>query len=103
MELDVLRGAVNLIRKYRPVLYVENDREEHRQGIFDWIASEGYECWQHFPPLFCEDNYLENKETYLASRSSANVFAFHKESHWKKFDSQDFELHSPELKVKIIH
>lgn len=58
MEEDVIRGGLNLIRKYHPLLYVENDRPDKSRDLVALIMAQGYRLWWHIPPLFREDNYF---------------------------------------------
>lgn len=60
-EGDVLLGAKRTIEKYKPVLYIENDREE-KDELCRLVESLGYEWQWHYSPLFREDNYLQSKE-----------------------------------------
>lgn len=62
MEREVLAGAQETITKCRPVLYVENDREQHSAGLIDDIKQLGYRLWWHRPPLYVEDNFKRNTE-----------------------------------------
>src|SRR5690348_8993140 len=39
MELEVLKGAKETIEKYKPLLYVENDRPDKSQALIEYIWS----------------------------------------------------------------
>ncbi len=71
MELDVLRGAENTIRKYRPVIYTEADREDKNPALFSYLRSHGYRLYEHNPPLYNPNNYFHNP---------VNVFAWDDET-----------------------
>jgi FkbM family methyltransferase len=60
MEEDVLAGARDAIREWRPVLYVENDRPQKSSALIAAIHALGYRAWWHIPPLFNPDNYFGN-------------------------------------------
>jgi FkbM family methyltransferase len=62
MEREVLAGACQTIAKHRPVLYVENDREQHSAGLIDDLRQFGYRMWWHRPPLFESENFKRNAE-----------------------------------------
>ena len=62
MELQVLRGAEGTIRKYRPVLYTEADREDKNAVLFDYLRALDYRLYWHEPPLYNPDNYFHNPE-----------------------------------------
>jgi FkbM family methyltransferase len=57
MEREVLAGGVEMIAKCRPVLYVENDRDQHKAGLIDDLKQFGYRLWWHNPPLYIPTNY----------------------------------------------
>jgi FkbM family methyltransferase len=56
MEAQVLKGAKATIEKFKPLLYVENDRLDKSAALIDLIRSYGYEMYWHTPPLFNPDN-----------------------------------------------
>ena len=58
MEYDVLVGAQNLIRKTRPILYLEDDRERQRAGLHRLVHDLGYRMYRHMPPYLTGDPLL---------------------------------------------
>lgn len=86
MELQALEGAKELINKHKPVLYVENDRENKSKALIEYIKSLDYEIYHHNAPLFNPNNFFENKNNVFASQEnnieiqivSGNVFCYHK-------------------------
>ncbi len=87
MERDVLLGAEDNIRKFKPHLYVENDRADKSEGLISFLHSLGYVVYDHQAPLFNPNNYYDNREnvfvtkvdTGLAQVVSGNVFCHHKD------------------------
>ena len=73
MEIDALSGARRLIARHRPLLYVENDREENCQRLLRLIARLGYTPWWHLPPLFNPENYAGNRKNVFGRIVSANL------------------------------
>jgi FkbM family methyltransferase len=57
-ETEVLEGATETILKYRPVLYIEDDRIENRSKLRKKISDLGYTYEMHQPPLYRSDNFL---------------------------------------------
>jgi FkbM family methyltransferase len=55
MECDVLDGAAKTIARLRPLLWVENDREQHSQALIGKIMGMGYRLWWCPTPLFNPD------------------------------------------------
>ena len=73
MEQEVLAGAAKLIARYRPVLYVENDRLDQSPGLIGFIMSLGYRLFWHCPPLFNPDNFAGCGEDIFPGIVSANM------------------------------
>jgi FkbM family methyltransferase len=72
-EAQVLRGAVETIAKFRPVLYVENDRPALQQELISLIASLGYRQYWHLPPLFSPQNFNGCTEDIFGEVVSVNM------------------------------
>jgi FkbM family methyltransferase len=62
-ELEVLKGAIELIKRDKPILYVEDDRPHNSYGLRRFIREElGYWIEEHKPTLFRSDNFFGKKE-----------------------------------------
>ncbi len=72
-EADVLRGAEGLIRKCRPLIYIENDRAAHQQEIISLIAGMDYRLFWHIAPLFSADNVNGVAENVFGQVASINM------------------------------
>ena len=92
MELHVLKGAVNTIDKFKPILYVENDREEQSSALIQFIYGLGYESYWHKPPLFRENNYFNNHENVFPGFFSTNMICLHPSQNISIDDLIDVEL-----------
>ena len=46
-----------MVRRHRPVLYVENDRLEKQRALISQIDALGYRMYWHTPPLADAPNY----------------------------------------------
>jgi FkbM family methyltransferase len=79
MEPDVLRGAESTIRKCRPILYVENDRDETRDALFAVLREYGYRAWRHEPLLFNPDNHDKNADNVFGAIASENLLCVHRD------------------------
>ena len=73
MELAVLKGAVQTIAKYMPVLYVENDRKEQSPKLLAHIFSAGYRAYWHLAPLYNPKNFEGNQDNAFANTVSLNL------------------------------
>jgi len=96
MEADVLRGSEQLLKKFKPVLYVENDRIEKSEALNELIAGFGYRMFWHLPPLFNPNNFFSNNENSYPNVVSVNMLCLHRDSDLRVKDFQevvDFAFH----------
>lgn len=77
MEINVIKGAQRLIEKFKPFLYVENDRPESSEELMRLIQSMGYRMYWHTPMHFNSDNFYGERENVFASMASWNMFCAH--------------------------
>jgi FkbM family methyltransferase len=73
MEAEALRGARKTIAKYRPVMYVENDRREKSAALIRLLTDWGYACWWHVPALYNPRNYFGETENVFGNIVSVNM------------------------------
>jgi FkbM family methyltransferase len=79
MECEVLEGARETIMRLRPILYVENDREENSHRLIALIQSYGYKLWWHLPPLYNPENFRGDKENLFGNILSVNMLCLPQE------------------------
>jgi FkbM family methyltransferase len=79
-EAQVLRGAAGTIARFRPLLYVENDRVAHQQEVISLIAGMGYRLYWHTPPLYRPDNFNGFPEDVFGRVVSVNMLCVPAES-----------------------
>ena len=79
MEGDVLRGGLRLIAKFKPHLYIENDRVDQSEALMRLLDSLGYRLYWHAPALFEPDNYYQDEENIFPNIYSFNMLAVHRE------------------------
>ena len=77
MELQVLQGASGLIDKFKPVLYVANERPQNSDALVRHIDSLGYKMYAHRPALYNPDNFLRNPTNVFGNVISMNLLCFH--------------------------
>lgn len=73
MELEVLKGATDMIRRCKPVLYVEADRKDKFDALLGYIRQLGYHPYWHTPPLYNPDNFAGNPNNRWGDVSSFNL------------------------------
>ncbi len=78
MELDILTGAVNTIKKLQPIMYVENDRKDKSNGLTRYIDSLGYDMYWHKPALYNPENFFNNPENIFGNIVSLNMICLPK-------------------------
>jgi FkbM family methyltransferase len=59
-ERSVIAGAAATIARFRPVLYVENDRRPQSPDLIRQLRDLDYACYWHLPPLYMPDNFYGN-------------------------------------------
>jgi hypothetical protein len=72
-ELQVLEGSSNILKRSRPLLYVENDRVSQSPQLIQWLFDHGYELWWHIPPLFNTANFRGIEENVYSNIRSFNM------------------------------
>lgn len=77
MELPVLRGAADTIRKFRPILYVENDRLESSPALIEYLLALDYRLYWHLPPLYHPTNFFGNPVNVFGNVVSSNMLCIH--------------------------
>jgi FkbM family methyltransferase len=78
-ESRVLEGAIETIRRYHPVLYVENDRTEKSAELIQLLFDLGYRLWWHTPALYNPNNFKGNQENVFPNIGSINMLAVHRD------------------------
>jgi len=73
MEIEALQGGAALVRRCRPVLYVENDRIDRAAELIRLLLSWNYRLYAHRPPLFVPDNFTGDTENIFVGIVSINM------------------------------
>lgn len=61
-ESEVIKGSLETIKKFKPYIYLENNRPEQLTSIQMMLQSLGYAIFSHTPPTFNPDNFNKVKE-----------------------------------------
>ena len=81
MEQVVIEGARQIIKKFRPLLYVENDRTQKARYLLELLEQLEYTLFEHNPPLYNPQNFLGCSE---------NIFRFQKsDGQWGYYVSKN--------------
>lgn len=73
MEAAVLRGARQTIARLKPILFVENDRDEKSHELIAVVHELGYDAWWHYAPLFNPNNFAGNPKDVFDGIVSHNM------------------------------
>lgn len=80
MELDVLIGGTETIRRCRPIMYIENDRQDRSEALLRYLMETlDYKLWWHLPLMYNKDNFYGDSHDIKPGMVSVNVFALPKE------------------------
>lgn len=80
MEAEALRGATMLVDKFRPIMYVENDKKEKSKELIKLLQSLGYLLYWHMPPLYNPDNYAGESENIYGGIATFNMICVPQEA-----------------------
>ncbi|MBN1425999.1 FkbM family methyltransferase [Candidatus Fermentibacteria bacterium] len=96
MEHTVIEGAVKMIARCRPVLYVENDRNDRSDELIACIARQGYRMFWHTPMLYNPENFMKCEENVFGEIAALNLLCLPEDGRWVPEDFADVEGFSPE-------
>ena len=72
-EEQVLSGAEATLNKHRPVVFVENDRQQKSPALIQQLLDMDYKLWWHITPLFNPNNYHGNPDNQIGNYVSVNM------------------------------
>jgi FkbM family methyltransferase len=79
MEENVLEGGHETITRLRPILYVENDREDRSASLIRRILGFDYRLWWHLPMHYNPDNFRGVGEDIFPGVLSLNMIGVPRE------------------------
>lgn len=79
MEERVLRGGRRFFAKFRPVLYVENDRVQNSASLIRYLWGLGYRLFWHLPSFFNPANYRGNADNAFPNLIASNMLCMPRE------------------------
>jgi len=77
MECEAILGGRATIEKFKPMLYVENDREDRSAELVRTLDGLGYSMYWHYPPLFNPKNFAGHAENVFGNIVSKNMICVH--------------------------
>jgi FkbM family methyltransferase len=79
MEREVLEGAMALIGRFKPVMYVENDLPHKREALARFVDALGYKMYWHQPPYFNPANFFGNRDNVFGGLVATNMVCIHRD------------------------
>jgi FkbM family methyltransferase len=73
METEALQGAAATIERFRPLLYVENDRQARSAELIGLMQQYGYRLYCHLPRLYSVNNFRADPENIFGNKVSVNM------------------------------
>ena len=79
MELNALKGGVNLIKRTQPFLYFENDRKgDNSKKLIEYLWNLDYKLYWHLTRMFKKNNFFKNKKNIFDNQGSFNMIGIPK-------------------------
>jgi FkbM family methyltransferase len=75
MEIDIVAGATATMKRCRPMLYVENNREDKSSELIEALLSRDYACFWYLTRYFNPDNFFGNHENAFPDMFEQNMVA----------------------------
>ena len=101
MELDVLTGGINFLKKFRPILWIEN-HQIYPNKINNFLLKNDYHPYWVYSKSFNESNYFSNYNNYYGELSTLNTLAIPKEDYRFSMDKQFDKILDLNTKPKLV-
>ena len=81
MEARVLAGAAETIARFRPPIFIENDRTDGSSAVLQALFDADYRCWWHISNPYNDNNFFGNdRDAWNGLGESNNMICFPKEA-----------------------
>ena len=77
MEREVIEGATELITRFKPVMYVENEDPDKSDALVRLIDSLSYKMYWHRPFYFSPNNFFGNLHNVFPNTIAFNMVCLH--------------------------
>lgn len=78
MELQVLKGAEETIKRSNPIIYAECHPDERAVEKLEYLYSLDYRVFKHICPLYTKANYFSNPVDIFDGQGCLNILCFPK-------------------------
>ena len=89
MEIEILKGGLTFIKKFRPIMWIENHFETPNE-INNFHSNIGYNSYWVPTLIFNQNNHFLNANNFFGKIMTTNSLAIPKEFN-KKFETRFFE------------
>ena len=101
MELEILKGGKNFLKKFRPILWIEN-HQFYPNEINKFLLENDYNAYWAYSNMFNESNYFINDNNYFGELATLNTLAIPKEDFRFSMDKQFDKIIDLYTKPKIV-
>jgi len=101
MELDILTGGKNFLKKFRPILWIEN-HQFYPNEINKFLLENDYNAYWAYSNIFNESNHFINGNNYFGELATLNTLAIPKEDYRFSMDKQFDKIIDLYTKPKIV-
>jgi len=101
MELDILTGGKKFLKKFRPILWIEN-HEFYPNKINKFLLENDYNAYWAYSNIFNESNYFINDHNYFDKLATLNTLAIPKEDYRFSMDKRFDKILDFYTKPKIV-
>ena len=79
MEEKILIGARKLIKRTRPLLFIENDRKDKMESLIREVFEQDYRAFWYINKMYNHNNFKGNSKNIFGDLGSFNMICFPKE------------------------
>ena len=101
MELDILTGGKNFLKKFRPILWIEN-HQSYPNKINKFLLENDYNAYWAYSNIFNQSNHFINDNNYFGELATLNTLAIPKEDYRFSMDKQFDKIIDLYTKPKIV-
>lgn len=78
MEREAILGSQRTIARFKPILYVENDRDDRSEALIQTLHGLDYAMYWHMPAMFNPQNFFGNTNNVFPGIVSKNMICIHR-------------------------
>jgi len=101
MELDILTGGKNFLKRFRPILWIEN-HQFYPNEINKFLLENDYNAYWAYSYIFNESNHFINDNNYFGELATLNTLAIPKEDYRFSIDKRFDKILDLYTKPKLV-